>query len=179
MQKALNAAALLPAALVVMTAVAAANPSPGASWANGGPSLLQTAEFVLQSQRLSSDDSATVVILYGGPSFVYTRAPDKYRGYGLGLEAGIEFRRQISRRSSGPFMSLYAGVGSLWPFSETDTSWIRAVSSGFKMGWRIPVVRDDRGVDVEPYAALAYGFSLTGDWAFSGAVYLGLKFALF
>lgn len=170
---------LLCAIAFVSAGAGGANPSPGTNWATGGLGLIQTVEFVLQDQRPTSGDSATVLILYGGPSFVYTHKPEDYEGSGVGAEAGVELRRQFSRRSSGPFVSLYAGAGALWPISESESSWIRAVSSGFKLGCRIPVENGHPSLDLEPYVALACGYSLAGDESFSGAVYLGLKLAFF
>jgi hypothetical protein len=175
----LPAAAILSTALVFIAGVAEANPSPGTSWEDGGFSILQTAEMVVQSQTSTSDDSSTVLILYGGPSLVYTHVPEDHRGAGVGVEAGIELRRQFSRRSSGPFTSLYAGVGALWPFAESEATSIRAASFGMKLGWRIPVGHGDPGVDVEPYTAAAFGVSLAGERALSVTIYLGLKLALY
>lgn len=177
--EALPAVVILSAAVVFMAGVAAANPSPGASWEDGGFSILQTTELVVQKQTATSDDSATVLILYGGPSLVYTHFPEDHTGLGVGAEAGIELRRQFCRRASGPFASLYAGAGALWPAPGSDASLISAASLGVKLGWRIPVGRGDPAVDVEPYTAVAFGVSLASDLAFSGAIYLGLKFALF
>ena len=179
MSGSIPAMTLLCILLLLSTGVAVANPSPGVNWGKGGLSLLQTVEFVVQEQWPTSDDSSTVMILYGGPSFVYTHSPDDLSGPGIGAEAGAELRRQFTGRSSGPFMSLYAGAGSLWPLSESESSWIRAVSAGCKLGYRIPLRRDGSDIDLEPYGALACGFSLAGDESFSVAVYLGLKFAFF
>jgi hypothetical protein len=178
-RKVLPTVAILTAALVFNEGVAAANPSPGLSWEDGGFSILQTAELVLQNQTSTSDDSSTVLIIYGGPSLVYSHVPEDHRGAGMGTEAGIELRRQFWRRSSGPFTSLYAGAGALWPFSGSEASSVIAGSFGMKTGWRIPVSSGTPGFDIEPYTAAAIGVAVAGEPAVSITIYLGLKFALY
>jgi hypothetical protein len=167
--------------LAATCGTAMANPSPGSGWSEGRLSVLQTLEMVYQIEHAWNDeDSTEVVILYGGPAFVYNYLPDDLSGPGVAVEAGIELRKQFTGHPGGMFAGLYAGTGVQWSSSEDEgDTRTTAVSVGMKVGYRIKLLAGSICLDAEPYLCVASSIPIVETHDLAGAAYIGFKLAFF
>ncbi|MCD4776781.1 MAG: hypothetical protein K8S15_12115 [Candidatus Aegiribacteria sp.] len=111
-------------------------------------SIMQTLEMTFHMESPLDQHSMNTWIIYGGPSLVYIWIPDEIVGSGIGLELGGELRKYFIEPYSGIFFGAYMGAGILF---RTGEEHIEAISSGLKLGWRIPLIRAALPLDLEPY----------------------------
>ena len=162
--------------ILLATAVAGANPSPWPSSENNF-TIIQTFEVTFHIEKPLESDSMGAFILYGGPVLSYVWNPAENKGAGFGVELGAELRKYFMQPMSGLFIGGYLGTGALWRSGEEN---VVTMSTGVKLGWRIPLIKRGLLLDVEPY--ICVGVKLLGidenqnAGPFDAAPYLGTKF---
>lgn len=142
-------------------------------------SIMQTFEVTFHIEQPLQPDTMGTWILYGGPVLSYVWSPDEIKGAGVGIELGVELRKYFVLPLSGLFSGVYLCAGALWRSGEEH---VEAISAGFKLGWRIPLLSRGLSLDLEPYICVGVKLlSNGGDNNNSGFLddatfYLGTKF---
>lgn len=159
--------------------MARANPLPWPGTENQF-TIMQTLEVTFQIEKPLKLDSMGAFILYGGPVLANILSPAETKGTGFGIELGAELRKYFMLPMSGLFMGGYLGAGALWSSGDKN---VLAVSTGIKLGWRIPLLNRELSLDIEPY--ICVGVKLLGidenenNGPFEAALYLGTKFEFY
>ncbi len=161
---------------LLFTGIAVANPTAWPSSDNQF-TILQTIEFTFHVEGQIQPDTMGTWILYGGPTLVSILSPAETKGTGLGIELGAELRKYFMRPKSGLFTGVYLGAGALWRSGEEH---VEAISTGIKLGWRIPLFNRGLLLDIEPYICVGAKLLSTDEGNNGGildaALYLGAKF---